>query len=77
MTTITIELDDRSARLIQEAASLANKSVDEWVRDSIFQAAVRTATGAPRTERICGLHPGAIEMAPDFNDPLPEFEPYS
>jgi hypothetical protein len=22
--------------------------------------------------RIAGLHPGAIEMAPDFDDPLPD-----
>lgn len=26
---------------------------------------------APR-KRILGLHPGAMEMAPDFDDPLPD-----
>ena len=26
----------------------------------------------PQGERVAGLHPGAIVMSPDFDDPLPD-----
>jgi hypothetical protein len=78
MSTLTIDLDDNAARLVQEAAKAVNQPVSEWLRNSIYQAAAHTVTipkESPR--RISPLHPGAMQPTPDFNAPLAEFAPYA
>ena len=77
MSTLTIELDDDAARLVERAAQAAHQPLEHWLRESVCQAAERTVkapSSAPR--RISPLHPGAMEPAPDFNAPLEEFVPY-
>lgn len=76
MSTLTIELDDADALLVQAAARAMNQPVREWVRASIQLAAARAAEPAAPAPRVSPLHPGAIQPAPDFNAPLPEFAPY-
>ncbi len=77
MSTLTIKLDDDTARLVEKAAQTVNQPLEHWLRESICQAATRTVSGAntaPR--RISPLHPGAMNPAPDFNAPLEEFGSY-
>ena len=77
MSTLTIQLDDDAARLVEKAAQTVNQPLEHWVRESVCQAAVRTVGGAnPLSRRISPLHPGAMEPVPDFNAPLEEFGPY-
>ena len=77
MSTLTIALDDDAAGLVREAAKAENRPLEEWVRQSICQAAARTVGNAKAvSRRISPLHPGAMQPAPDFNAPLEEFAPY-
>ena len=77
MSTLSIDLDDDAARLVQEAAKSVNQPLEHWLRESICQAAARTIRRAPMgTRRIAPLHPGAMQPTPDFNAPLEEFAPY-
>jgi hypothetical protein len=78
MSTLTINLDDEAARLVQEAAQAADQPVAEWLRINICEAAARTVSSAKSARhRISPLHPGAMQAAPDFNAPLEEFAPYA
>ncbi len=75
MSTLTIDLDDDTARLVQEAARAADQSVAEWLRHKVCEAAAFSRQ--PSTpQRISPLHPGAIQAAPDFNAPMEEFAAY-
>jgi hypothetical protein len=77
MSTLTINLDDDAARLVQAAARTVNQPLEQWLRESICQVAERTVNGAkPPTRRVTPLHPGAMQPARDFNAPLEEFAPY-
>ncbi len=77
MSTLTIQLDDEAARLVAEAAQAVNQPLDEWLRESLCQAAAHTVNHAKvGTPRISPLHPGAMQATPEFNDPLEEFAPY-
>jgi hypothetical protein len=79
MNTLTIDLDDSAAHLVQQAARAANQPVVEWVRHSICEAAARSMKGVPndvRANRVSPLHPEALQPAVDFNAPLEEFAPY-
>ena len=77
MSTLTIRLDDQAARLVEQAAQVANQPLEQWLRESICQAATRTVNRAKvDSARISPLHPGAMLPAPDFNAPLEEFAPY-
>ncbi|MEI6780888.1 MAG: hypothetical protein WCQ21_08220 [Verrucomicrobiota bacterium] len=43
----------------------------------VREAAARTVNGAKSTvRRVSPLHPGVMQLAPDFNAPLEEFAPY-
>jgi len=77
MSTLTIKLDDEAARLVAQAAQTVNQTLEEWVQESLCQAAARAVNVAkPSTRRISPLHPGAMTVAPDFNAPLEEFAAY-
>ena len=78
MSTVTITLDDDTVRLAEEAARAANQSLNQWLEESICQAAAaRPVHGAKSSQhRISPLHPGAMQPAADFNAPLEEFAPY-
>jgi len=77
MSTLTIQIDDEAARLVAEAAQVANQPLEHWLRESICQVAARTVNSAKSAyNRVSPLHPGAIQLAPDFNTPLEEFVPY-
>ncbi len=77
MSTVTIDLDDEAARLVQEAAQAADQPVAEWLRNKICEAAARTVGSTrPALRRISPLHPGAMHTAQDFNARMEEFAPY-
>jgi hypothetical protein len=77
MSTLTIQLDDETARLVREAAQMADQPLESWLREKVSQAAARTGNGTKSSaRRVSPLHPGAMQPAPDFNTPLEEFAPY-
>ena len=77
MSTLTIELDDEAARLVREAAQMADQPLEFWLREKVCQAAARTVNGAKSAApRISPLHPGSMQLAPDFNAPLEDFVSY-
>lgn len=77
MSTLRIDLDDDAARLVQSAAAAQNRSIEDWLREKIQEAAARAVGNAQPTQpRISPLHPGAMQPSPDFNEPLEEFAPY-
>ena len=77
MSTLTITLDDDAARLVAKAAQLTNQPLEHWLRENICQVAARTVNRAEAAlPRISPLHPGAIQLAADFNTPLEDFAPY-
>ena len=77
MSTLTIQLDDHTARLVAEAAQAANQPLEHWLRESVSEAATRTINRArPEIPRVSPLHPGAMHTTPDFDAPLEEFAPY-
>lgn len=78
MSTLIIQLDDETARLVREAAQMADRSLESWLREKVSQAAARTVNGTKSAvRRVSTLHPGAMQPAPDFNAPLEEFAPYA
>jgi hypothetical protein len=77
MSTLTIDLDSETARLVEEAARVAKQPIQEWVRLSISQAAAREVRAAEPLRRVAPLHPNAMVAADDFNNPLEQFEPYA
>ncbi len=75
-STLTIQLDDEAACLVREAAQVADQSLEFWLREKVCQAAARTVNGAKSAvRRVSPLHPGVMQLAPDFNVPLEEFAP--
>jgi len=77
MSTLTIQLDDDAARLVQEAAQMADQPLEFWLRDKVCQAAACTVKSTkPAIHRVTPLHPGAMQPAPDFNAPLEDFASY-
>jgi hypothetical protein len=77
MSTLTIQLDDNAARLVREAAQMADQPLEFWLREKVCQAAARAVNGAKSAvRRVSPLHPGSMQLAPDFNAPLEEFAPY-
>ena len=77
MSTLTIKLDDEAARLVEKAAQEMNQPLEHWLRESICEAAWRTVNRAKAiSPRLSPLHPGAMQLSPDFNSPLEEFAPY-
>ncbi len=39
MSTLILQLDDDSARLVREAAQMANQPLEFWLREKVCQAA--------------------------------------
>jgi hypothetical protein len=77
MSALTIQLDDEAARLVREAAQMSDQPLEFWLREKVCQAAARAVNGAKSgVRRISPLHPGVIQLAPDFNASLEEFAPY-
>jgi hypothetical protein len=78
MSTLTIQLDDDAARMVQEAAQMADQPLDFWLREKVCQAAASMVNGAKAAgRRVSPLHPGVMQAAADFNAPLEEFAPYA
>ena len=77
MSTLTIDLDDGDAELVQAAARVVNQPLERWVRESICQVAKCTLQSTrTAVRRISPLHPGAMQPTPSFDEPLQEFAPY-
>lgn len=77
MSTLTVTLDDETARLVEKAAQVVNQPVEDWLRESICQAAAEVVnTGKTASCRISPLHPGAMQLAPNFDAPLEESAPF-
>lgn len=76
MSTVTINLDDDAALLVDAAARAANQPLEHRLREGIRQMAEQTVNSAKAAApRISPLHPGAMQAAPDFSAPLEEFAP--
>jgi hypothetical protein len=45
MSTLTIQLDDAAARLVREAAQMADQPLEFWLREKVCQAAARAVNG--------------------------------
>jgi hypothetical protein len=77
MSTLTIQLDDAAARLVREAAQMADQPLEFWLREKVCQAAARAVNGGkPAVRRVSPLHPGVMQIASAFNAPLEDFAPY-
>jgi hypothetical protein len=77
VSTLRIDLDDEAARLVYRAAAAQNRPIEDWLRDKIQEAAARVVDGAqPGSNRISPMHPGDMQPAPNFNEPLEQFAPY-
>ena len=68
--TTTIDIRELSARFV-EVIAVATSGGEVLVTDGPAPLArlVPCAGGTPRV-RVAGLHPGAMRMAPDFDEPL-------
>ena len=56
MSTLTIQLDDDAARLVQEAAQMADQPLEFWLRDKVCQAAACTVKSTkPAIHRVTPL----------------------
>jgi hypothetical protein len=70
-------LDDAAARLVREAAQMADQPLEFWLREKVCQAAARAVNGGkPAVRRVSPLHPGVMQIASAFNAPLEDFAPY-
>jgi len=58
------------AEIEAAAEQLSPKELQQLVQ-RLTQCLERTPMERPK-KRTAGLHPGAMEMAPDFHDPLPD-----
>jgi hypothetical protein len=77
MSTLTIQLDDDAARLVQQAAQLVAQPLEIWSQEKLCPAATGVLTNVkPAGRRVSPLHPDVMRPAPDFNAPLEEFAPY-
>jgi antitoxin (DNA-binding transcriptional repressor) of toxin-antitoxin stability system len=68
--TITIDIRELPARL-DEALALASAGGEVVLLDGSTPRARLISIDAPRP-RAAGLHPGAIQTAPDFDASLPD-----
>jgi antitoxin (DNA-binding transcriptional repressor) of toxin-antitoxin stability system len=68
--TTTIDIRDLPARL-EEALALASAGGEVILLEGSVPRA-KIVPAAPVPQRVAGLHPGAIQAAPDFDAPLPE-----
>jgi antitoxin (DNA-binding transcriptional repressor) of toxin-antitoxin stability system len=74
MNTVTIPLNELPARLT-EAIDLARGGTEVVVEDTGGPVVKLLPVPMPSNgtkPRILGMHPGALEMSPDFNEPLPD-----
>jgi len=70
---LMIELSDLPARFEEALAYLRVCGEVVLTVDSVPLAGLTALPTPPRTEPFkLGLHPGAMVMAPDFDDPLPD-----
>ena len=68
--TTTIDIRELPARL-EEAIALASAGGEVTLTDGPI-ARARLVSVQPIAERIAGLHAGAMEIAADFDAPLPD-----
>ena len=68
--TIAIDIRDLAARL-DEALTLASAGGEVILLDGSTPRA-RLVPVSPVPQRAAGLHPGALQPAPDFAAPLPD-----
>jgi prevent-host-death family protein len=55
-----------------ELLSLVTQGTEVVVTQDGRPVACLVPAGSSRASRILGLHPGAMEMGPDFDAPLPD-----
>jgi hypothetical protein len=70
MNTLTIQLDEDAARMVEEASKASNQPLEQWLRENICQAATRTmnpATPSP-SQALTPLNP-------DYDPFFEEFAP--
>ncbi|MBN9517977.1 toxin-antitoxin (TA) system antitoxin [bacterium] len=73
MAQVTYDISELPARYA-EAVARAEQG-DEVIVTAPGQRPVRLLPGPPppsNTPRVANLHPGAMTMSPDFDDPLPD-----
>jgi antitoxin (DNA-binding transcriptional repressor) of toxin-antitoxin stability system len=68
--TTTIDTRELPARL-EEALAVAASGGEVILTDGAGPRA-RIVPYAPATQRVAGLHAGAIQAGPDFDAPLPD-----
>jgi antitoxin (DNA-binding transcriptional repressor) of toxin-antitoxin stability system len=71
MNTVTVDVAELPSRL-QELVTLARNGAEVVVRDATGPVAKLIPAAPAQREWVLGLHPGAMIMAPDFNDYLDE-----
>ena len=72
MPTTTIDINALASRFA-EAVSLAEAGTEVVVTENDVPRAKLLAVAVPTGKpRILGMHPGAMIMADDFDDPLPD-----
>ncbi len=67
---VTIDIRELPAR-IEEVLALASAGSEVILLDGATPRA-RVVAISPVPQRVAGLHPGAIEPAPDFDAALPD-----
>ncbi len=70
MSTAAFDVHDLPARFAEALARAA--AGDEVMITENEVPRARLLSLGPGQPRILGLHPGAITMAPDFDEPLPD-----
>ena len=69
MSSTQVELSDLGARFA-EVLALAESGADVVLTEQHVPRARLVPLGS--SSRMAGLHPGAIEVSGDFDDPLPD-----
>lgn len=67
----TIDIRELPARW-EEVLALVSSGCEVFLLDGTVPRARLVPWQAPAGPRVAGLHPGAIQPAADFDDPLPD-----
>ena len=71
MSTVTVDVRELPSKL-SELVDLVRAGTEVVLEEANAPIAKLVPCEKPRRKVILGMHPGAMIMAPDFNDPLPD-----